>query len=437
MTLSDIVKGLESDNSRLRKEEIIGNLMDDTADVASYFCGMAMRAYNPYETFGVSKSVPTSDNSAGLDEQYANQIVSKLMDELADRTLTGNAARDEMERVAQLINKDDWNNFYRRVLLKDLKVGVNITTWNKVAKKKNPKCAVTTFNCQLAHDGAKEKAITGSKLIEVKLDGVRVISIVYPNGNVEMYSRNGKVLTNFPMIADQLSMLKCDTAMVYDGEVMSSSFQDLMKQVYRKSDVQTDDAILYLFDMVPLSDFQSGKGTLSQYNRSTALQFVLGSVDTPNVELVNQELVDLDTIEGQVQFKDINEKAVKGGYEGIMLKDPDAIYECKRSKSWLKIKPVIEVSLKVASLEEGTGKFEGNLGALVCEGTDDGTFIKVNVGSGLTDELREQIWANQSKVIGQMVEIKADAITQNQDGTYSLRFPRFKTFRGFEIGEKL
>jgi len=35
------------------------------------------------------------------------------------------------------------------------------------------------------------------------------------------------------------------------------------------------------------------------------------------------------------------------------------------------------------------------------------------------------------------VEVRADAITSNQDGTYSLRFPRFKTFRGFETGEKI
>ena len=34
-------------------------------------------------------------------------------------------------------------------------------------------------------------------------------------------------------------------------------------------------------------------------------------------------------------------------------------------------------------------------------------------------------------------EVRADAITQNQDGTYSLRFPRFLRFRGFEVGEKL
>ena len=103
------------------------------------------------------------------------------------------------------------------------------------------------------------------------------------------------------------------------------------------------------------------------------------------------------------------------------------------------MKPFIEVTLEVVALEEGTGKNEGLLGALVVEGEDDGKYFKLNVGSGLTDENREQIWANQDAVIGQLVEIRADAATQSQDSddVWSLRFPRFKTFRGFELGEKL
>jgi DNA ligase-1 len=62
------------------------------------------------------------------------------------------------------------------------------------------------------------------------------------------------------------------------------------------------------------------------------------------------------------------------------------------------------------------------------------------VGSGFSDELRDQLWLDHTggaSVVGQIVEVQADAVTQNQDGTYSLRFPRFKSFRGFETGEKL
>jgi len=93
--------------------------------------------------------------------------------------------------------------------------------------------------------------------------------------------------------------------------------------------------------------------------------------------------------------------------------------------------------LEVTDVEEGTGRNEGKLGALVCEGIDDGKAIKVNVGSGFSDDNRDEFWTNRSTIPGQVVEVRADAITQNQDGTYSLRFPRFLRFRGFMKGEKI
>jgi DNA ligase-1 len=136
-------------------------------------------------------------------------------------------------------------------------------------------------------------------------------------------------------------------------------------------------------------------------------------------------------------FQTINQRAIEGGYEGIMIKDPAAPYECKRTTAWLKQKPYIEVSLTVVGVEEGTGRNAGKLGAIIVEGTDDGKFIRTNVGSGLTDTDRAVYWDNADSIIGNIVEVRADAVTQNQDGSYSLRFPRFKGFRGFEAGEKI
>ena len=227
--------------------------------------------------------------------------------------------------------------------------------------------------------------------------------------------------------------------LVLDGEIMSSSFQDLMTQVHRKSDVKANDAILNLFDMCPLSDFEQGTWDKSQTLRSQMVQAWVekNHTDLPNVTCLANELVDLDTAEGQLRYKEINAQAVTGGYEGIMIKDPEAGYECKRSVAWLKLKPFIEVSLEVKDVEEGTGKNVGRLGALVCEGVDDGKSISVNVGSGFTDDHRIEFWASRTLLPGNIVEVRADAVTQNQDGTYSLRFPRFKGFRGFELGEKL
>jgi len=87
--------------------------------------------------------------------------------------------------------------------------------------------------------------------------------------------------------------------------------------------------------------------------------------------------------------------------------------------------------------EEGTGRNLGRLGAIVCEGVDNGRNISVNVGSGLSDADRDEYWLARDQLLGDVVEVEADAVTQNQDGTYSLRFPRFLRFRGFEPGEKL
>ncbi|NBU69336.1 MAG: hypothetical protein EBS49_06965, partial [Verrucomicrobia bacterium] len=150
-----------------------------------------------------------------------------------------------------------------------------------------------------------------------------------------------------------------------------------------------------------------------------------------------------------------NQVAIDGGYEGIMIKEPNAKYECKRSFSWLKQKPWIEVSLSIREVEEGTGRNLGRLGAFVCEGEDGGKLIRVNVGSGYSDSQRDEFWAGRDTLLGQVVEVRADVISQNQDGSYSLRevradvisqnqdgsyslrFPRFLRFRGFEAGEKL
>jgi DNA ligase-1 len=220
---------------------------------------------------------------------------------------------------------------------------------------------------------------------------------------------------------------------------MSSSFQDLMTQVHRKSDVKANDAILNLFDVLPLSDFEAGFWDKRQEDRSAMVyHWHKKHKDAlPNVAVVGHELVDLDTLEGQQRYKEINVKAIAGGYEGIMLKDPEAPYECKRSVAWLKLKPFIEVSLEVVDVEEGTGRNIGRLGAIVCQGVDDGKAIRVNVGSGFSDSDRDSYWTSRDSLLGQVVEVRADAVTQNQDSTYSLRFPRFLRFRGFEVGEKL
>jgi DNA ligase-1 len=74
---------------------------------------------------------------------------------------------------------------------------------------------------------------------------------------------------------------------------------------------------------------------------------------------------------------------------------------------------------------------------LICEGTDDGRQIRVNVGTGFSDINRNEYWDSRATLLSELVEVEADAITQNQDGSYSLRFPRFARFRSLGDGIKV
>jgi DNA ligase-1 len=432
---NEIVRRLEADNSRLGKEAIIRAAHEE--GLPEFFEGVRM-ALDPLVTFGV-KQVPTKDQDAG--QGLAWHVFLDLANKLQSRELTGHAARDAIELAMAVATSQQWNDWYRRILIKDLRCGVSEKTVNKVV----PDC-VPVFECMLAHDSANhEKKMRGKKQIEVKLDGVRVLVVIHDTEGrkIEMFSRNGKQFHNFDHIIEEIrTVLKEYPApypLVLDGEVMSASFQDLMKQVHRKDNVSANDAVLHLFDIVPLENFLGSKWDKPQHVRSAMTKaWVEQHTETlQHVTALSWETVDLDTEEGEARFVALNKAAVDGGYEGVMIKDVDAPYECKRSHSWLKAKPFIEVTLTVMAVEEGTGRNAGRLGALVCAGQDDGKDIRVNVGSGLTDDQRSQFWNARDAVVSNLVEVRADAVTQNQDGTYSLRFPRYKTFRGFTPGEKL
>ena len=441
----EVIAKLEADNSRLAKEAVIESAMQEGLD--EFFVGLRM-ALDPLVTFGVKQVPERSDVLTGQGLSWNN--FQTLANQLINRELTGHAARDAIELAMGVATTEQWNMFYRRILIKDLRCGVSEKTVNKVAKK-FPQYSIPIFTCPLAHDSANhEKKMIGKKQVEVKLDGVRVITVIQGDtshgkaSRVEMFSRNGKQFHNFGHIIAEIEAVIKDSPppydLVLDGEVMSANFQDLMKQVHRKDGKQSKDAVLHLFDMCPLSEFQKGMWDKPQSFRSQAVKAWVEQNKNvlQHVQALDWEDVDLDTTEGQNRFVELNKAAVDGGYEGVMIKDTNAPYECKRTHSWLKAKPFIEVTLKVADVEEGTGRNEGRLGAIIVEGEDDGYNYSLNCGSGFTDAQRDEYWVERDSLIGQLVEIRADARTQSQDAeTFSLRFPRFKCFRGFEAGEKV
>jgi DNA ligase-1 len=346
-----------------------------------------------------------------------------------------------------LFDDDEWNMVCRRVIIKDLRCGISEKTLNKVLK--NSEWAIPVFSCQLAQDSTDQpRKLTGVKRLEPKLDGVRVLAVVQ-GMNVSLFSRNGKEFANFPQIAKDINIyrrafqhsLASGGRFVLDGEVTGESFQKLMKQAHRKSDAKTDGMVYNIFDIIPLDDFQRGYWNAQQYKRFDILERARGMLNdatgNQSLRIVSGLEVDLDTAEGHDIMHRYAEDCVAEGFEGIMIKAVDAPYVCKRSDYWMKWKPVISVDLNIVGFEEGTGRNLNRLGAIICEGVDNDRRIRVNVGSGFSDTLRDEYWSSRDQLLGHLVEVQADAVTQNQDGTYSLRFPRFLRFRDFETGEKI
>jgi DNA ligase-1 len=442
---ADWIRDLESSDSRLHKERVIEKaLMASKLGSANAQCFLfnCFLAYNPFYTYNI-KQVPETQGLVDRPNPWPQFWA--LCEALRTRSATGNHMRDMVDDCSKNFNSEEWNMLCRRVLIKDLRCGISEKTLNKVLG--NSEWKIPVFTCQLATDSAERpNKLTGAMRLETKLDGVRVLAYINGSGLVTLYSRNGKVFENFPHIEQALTgvaktikaKLSAHEGVVLDGEVIGESFQSLMKQARRKTDANASDSVFYVFDYLPLPDFQRGYWNAQLDKRIAGLETIRTDLgNTAAVKIMPGIEVDMDVSEGHDIMRRFAEDAVTEGYEGIMIKALGAPYECKRSTFWMKWKPTITVDLAIVGFEPGTGRNADRLGAIICEGEDQGRQIRVNVGSGFTDAQRDEFWQSRDTLMDVVAEVQADVVSQNQDGTYSLRFPRFVRFRGFEAGEKL
>ncbi len=365
MSASWINKLNESD-SRLHKEDVLKQALEASvlgSTNSQVFLGFLKACYNPYVTFGV-KQIP--DTIGIVDAENPWTEFNELMLQLSQRRLTGHAARDAIQSMAERFDSIEWNTFLAPVLRRDMRAGISSTTINKICKKTDYEIPI--FGCQLATNSEGRPEMKGIKRLEPKLDGVRVLMVVIPNDfgdvTVTSYSRNGKIFENFTHIEKQIqdNHLKIVRAtgkaehepraltegFVLDGEVIGNSFQELMRQARRKTDVQAEDSVFNIFDVIPLHDFRRGHWNAQLKKRIGLLESMRGVIENmPNVELLPHINVDLDTFEGKDQLERYAKDNVNAGFEGIMIKELEAPYLCKRSTDWMKFAITSTISFKL------------------------------------------------------------------------------------------
>ena len=411
----DILKELEATSSRLEKEAILKREQNNATLKRAFFL-----AYDPFTQFYIRK-IPKY-----MTDAVATRTLEKAMDDLSQlstRSVTGNEGIDWLTDILETLSADE-AKVIERIIAKDMKCGASASTANKIWPSliaEYPCMLCTPFDEKIA---AKFKF---PALAQLKMDGMRFNAIVV-NGKCEFRSRNGKEINLLGNLEEEFIKIADGQNLVFDGELLvkdkgiildrQTGNGILNKAV--KGTILTDEARKVhatVWDVINYDTFKNGKGKIAYQVRFSQLE----SMSLPNkIHLVESKVV-ASLEEAQAIF----EEYLAQGQEGIILKDMTGVWEDKRVKTQVKFKAELDCDLKIVGIQPGTGKYEGLVGALLCESADG--IIKVDVGSGLSDFDRKEFTKNSP--VGKIAAIVYNARIKNKQGEESLFLPRLLEIR--------
>ena len=352
----------------------------------------------------------------------------KQLKKLASREYTGNAAIDMLASLLESSTPDD-AKVLERIIQKDLKCGVSISTVNKVWPG-----MIHEYPCMLCSP-SDEKLISKFEfpaIVQLKMDGMRFNAIV-KNGKVEYRSRNGKEIHGIQHLDEDFLNMGGSKNRVFDGELVVNDKGVIL-------DRQTGNGILNKAVKGTISDLESHKIRATVWDVIDYEDFTVGYSGVPYRERFERiasslrsdavHLVEHQMVESITEAREVFDRYLAAGEEGIILKAGTAPWENKRVKHQLKFKGELECDLQIVDVQEGTGKYVGMLGAIVCQsGSDDGKTVTVSVGSGFSDDHRINLWNIRNELLGKIVALKYNSRIKNKQGGDSLFLPIFLEIR--------
>ena len=425
--LKQIFDKLQSTNGRIEKENILRENIEN--EMFKFTLNFLL---SPFITTGLSvkkinKSVEIISYAPLV--RAENEIV--YFKTLLDYIKENNTGRDIDIAICQLFFRNfenEMQDFIKAILTKSLKIGLDAKTVNKIYGDN----FIPTFNVMLGTAIEKCKINNGDWFsIGKKLNGSRCV--FYKD---DLYTRSGKKYVGLEHIIKDLKQILINPNIVVDGELVgknknnlsdSENFQQSVGIANSKAETK-EELKLVIFDIITVSDFESGKSKLTYRDRKAELENLRETIKQLNLE--NVEVVEM-FYEGtdQSQICKWLDYAEQNDIEGIMV-NLDTPYECKRTKNLMKVKKFYTFDLQVVGYEGGSGRLSGNLGSLVVD--FKGNSIKV--GSGFDDNTRKELWNMRDELIGRVIEIKYKEVSKDKKtGLESLQFPIFKSLR--EIGK--
>lgn len=433
MTISQLFANIEKTAGISDKSALMQQALKD-AKIAPIITQIYQDTYDSQRKYGVHKfQIQPIYGNKTLENDYS--YFHDLLDKLANRELTGNAAIDAVEAAIVQFVKED-KDILAAILRKKLTIGLSKTTFEKLT---GTSTQTTNFAVTLAchlEDVKNVDPVDGTWYASRKCDGIRTVAKITKNNGsttVEFISRQGKPITTLDNVKPALQWLVRDLedGVYYaDGEGCivdgngDEDFQSILKEIRRK-DWTIANPCYQLFDFVTEDEFL-GKTKSKNFDARYAkmLQMIEGNTFT-TIKVLNQEVLN-----SQADFDRWEKYVSAGNWEGFMLRKNEE-FKTGRIKTLLKVKKFLDAEYDVKDLEIaemttaepglGNVKYVG-VKSLIIEHKG----FKVNVGSGLTKEQRKEWYADPSKIIGKTVTVKYFETTVAQNGKESLRFPVLK-----------
>ena len=318
----------------------------------------------------------------------------------------------------------EYREFYEQMITKSFRLGADSKVVNSVIPGLIPTWEVM-LGTSIEHCKLPENTWFS---LSQKLNGNRC---TYYNG--EFYTRQNKKYIGLNHIKADIEKIPNAKEYVFDGELIyknneglsdSSAFQKGTGIANNKSESK-EELKLVLFDVLPKEEFDN-KISKDTYKIRKKHLLDLKQYETENIEIVQMFYEGTD----QSEIWKWLDYCEQHDMEGCML-NLDTPYECKRTKSLMKIKKFYDFDLQIVGYEEGTGRNKGRLGAFVVDYNGN----KVKVGSGYSDEERVNFWNNRDKYIGRVITVKYKEISKDKKtGLESLQFPVYCGIR--ELGKE-
>lgn len=427
MKILDILDSLSATTKRNEKLEILKS--HESNDTLKEVFRLT---YSPLVQFNIKK-IP--EYSTVNNESYTlDSALFDIVDEFVNRKVRGHAAIDFLASALSMLDESD-AKVLERVVTRDLRVGCSESSANKVWKG-----LVVEQPCMLA-SSYKEKLVDkilesdDGAFAELKADGARCMAIVDAENEVRFVSRNGKAYHGLTALSDRIKRMNI-TEFVVDGELVyapngihevedrSTGNGIVNKSSKGKiSDEEQSNIVFQVWDIIPLAVYE---GTGNDLNAPYRLrkQVLADAVRATSTVDDNIQTVPFTRVYNKDEASREYRNYVEMGLEGIILKDPEALWEDKRSKSLVKYKEVHDADMYIVGYLEGTGKNKGRMGSLLLESACKQLTCKV--GSGFSDKQRDEYWENQDERMGNVVEVNYNAITKAKGSdTYSLFLPIF------------